>query len=168
MQLDSLDSPLPDTFSKQKSLAYSKATSQHKHLVLFGKYSIPVWIYFSVSCLNPCWLFFTSLRSSCTSYFYWLMLNFRCTWNGRPCNISLDFKTILTEFGVCYTFNYENPPLSVRESGMISFHIHSFTMCFPFTIGLLFFQDPTMHLDFYWMWSSMRSWEVHRLMLVSR
>ena len=43
--------------------------------------------------------------------------NFRCTWNGNPCNISQDFRTILTEFGVCYSFNNKNPPRSVRETG---------------------------------------------------
>ena len=30
---------------------------------------------------------------------------YRCMWMKRPCNISRDFTTVYTEFGVCYTFN---------------------------------------------------------------
>ena len=45
------------------------------------------------------------------------MLNFRCKWHGKTCNITKDFKTTLTDLGVCYTFNYDHPPLSVKEPG---------------------------------------------------
>ena len=45
------------------------------------------------------------------------MLNSRCKWNGKTCNITKDFKTTLTDLGVCYTFNYDHPPLSVKEPG---------------------------------------------------
>ena len=47
------------------------------------------------------------------------MLNFRCKWNDKTCNIIKDFKTTLTDLGVCYTFNYDHPPLSVKEPGDI-------------------------------------------------
>ena len=45
------------------------------------------------------------------------MFHLRCTWNGRPCNINQDFKTTITDLGVCYTFNYHRPSLIVREPG---------------------------------------------------
>ncbi len=34
-------------------------------------------------------------------------LIFSCTWNGRDCTISNDFKAIFTGIGVCYTYNRE-------------------------------------------------------------
>lgn len=41
-----------------------------------------------------------------------------CKWKGDTCNISADFHTTMTDFGVCYTFNaHENLTLSHTGSG---------------------------------------------------
>lgn len=40
----------------------------------------------------------------------------RCTWNGKDCNVSETFETILTELGVCFQFNGKNAS-SVEKSG---------------------------------------------------
>ena len=53
-------------------------------------------------------------------------VDFRCQWHGRNCNITKDFKTTLTDLGVCYTFNYDYPPLSVKEPGDKSFGLLNF------------------------------------------
>ena len=55
--------------------------------------------------------------SSCLSHF-------RCTWQGGECNISADFPTILTDLGVCYTFNNNDDEklLNVSEAGERQFH----------------------------------------------
>ena len=44
---------------------------------------------------------------------------FRCTWQGKPCNMTQHFSTILTDLGVCFIFNYQKPILSVLESGRL-------------------------------------------------
>ena len=42
-----------------------------------------------------------------------------CKWRGRPCNVEKDFKTSLTENGVCYTFTggSQGAPLTVTDFG---------------------------------------------------
>ena len=46
------------------------------------------------------------------------ILPFRCSWNGESCNVDLGFRTILTDLGVCYTFNNEErQPLMATENG---------------------------------------------------
>ena len=41
----------------------------------------------------------------------------RCTWYGKPCNISEDFETVITDLGVCYTFNGKKPAVQVTQPG---------------------------------------------------
>ena len=49
------------------------------------------------------------------------MFIYRCTWQGVDCNITTDFRTVLTDLGVCYTFNNKQTnmikSLTVTEAG---------------------------------------------------
>ena len=56
------------------------------------------------------------------------LFRFRCTWLGRQCDVDVSFETILTDLGVCYTFNNNNnnnnsdlTSLTVTESGQINY-----------------------------------------------
>ena len=42
-------------------------------------------------------------------------------WKNHPCNINDDFKTTITDFGVCYTFNANEVKLTLRKPGISSF-----------------------------------------------
>ncbi len=42
----------------------------------------------------------------------------RCLWQGTPCNMTEQFTTILTDFGMCYTFNDKHSSLQVSKPGL--------------------------------------------------
>ena len=41
----------------------------------------------------------------------------RCTWKKKACIISEHWSSMVTEFGVCYTFNYHLPGFSTEDTG---------------------------------------------------
>ena len=42
----------------------------------------------------------------------------RCTWSGEPCS-SKNFTQTVTDYGVCYTFNAGQPPITTSKTGKI-------------------------------------------------
>ncbi len=70
------------------------------------------------SCFVQC----TSLAQLLTKKYYMCVLSCiaaRCLWDGLPCSSS-DFYTVLTDFGICYTFNS-----GFNSSGMVRFVTHT-------------------------------------------
>ncbi len=47
---------------------------------------------------------------------FFLLCESRCEWKGEACSMN-DFKTSVTDFGICYTFNADYPGLTVNKTG---------------------------------------------------
>ena len=47
-----------------------------------------------------------------------LSIRIRCTWSGEPCSPK-NFTQTVTDYGVCYTFNAGQPPLTTSKTGKI-------------------------------------------------
>ncbi len=57
--------------------------------------------------------FFSSLLSHSNNF------TDRCVWKKHLCNSTEDFTTVLTDIGLCYTFNAKEPLLKVTKKGML-------------------------------------------------
>ncbi len=104
-----------------------------------------------------------------------LCLCCRCSWKGKPCkNITEDFTTSLTEFGLCHTFNFRKPALFATGAG-IEWNM-PFYVAWPFhskseivgTFPSPFFQDLQMAWVCCSMWRCMSTWRDLTLMQESR
>ena len=98
-----------------------------------------------IFCDYRCWpgtYYWISLIWYITLSFHVVFFLFHsCTWQGKPCNISEDFVTTLTDLGVCYTFNsgLKKAQITVTESGTIisvTLYFHLFYRTVPKTEAL--------------------------------
>ena len=62
----------------------------------------------------------------------WHFYVYRCTWQGKPFDQKVPFTTTLTDLGVCFTFNKEDPPLKVYKSGKTQIILDSLHLDFIF------------------------------------
>ena len=54
------------------------------------------------------------------------LIFFSCYWDGERCDIERDFQQIITDLGVCYSFNSNSTgkdQYSVSEEGIVQQHI---------------------------------------------